>query len=266
MQVAVIGGGRSGAAIVRAVRERGCAVTQHSRSTGFDVLASGAGDGSAAGALAFAGADVLVEATGSFTTSRRRATDFFTRSTRTVAAVAERLGARHVLLSIAQCTRPEVQGYGYFAGKTAQEALAAEVSPRLTVVRSTQWFEFAEQTLDRMRVGPIALVPGMTIAPVSLDAVAEVIADVVVGKRGRIGPAPASGADVVEVAGPEAMTLWEMTSALPRSRALPVPVPLPIPGRVGQSFRGGALLPDPGAAVVGPRFAEWLEQGQRRFE
>lgn len=260
MRVAVIGGGLSGAAIVRAARDRGCEVSQHSRVTGFDVLGSSddAGDGSALRAVE--GADVIVEATGSFTTSRRRATDFFTRSTRTVSDLATRLGARHVLLSIAQCTRPELQGYGYFAGKTAQEALAATLSPRLTIVRSTQWFEFAAQNLQRMQAGPVALVPGMTIAPVALDAVATVVARAAAGDRSasRTGPGPVAGAEIVEVAGPEVTTLWDMTSALPRSRALPLPVPLPIPGRMGRAFRGGALLPGDGAEVVGPRFAEWL--------
>lgn len=243
MRVAVVGGGISGDAIVRAVRQRGCSVTQRSRSTGFDVLRDDA-------TAALADADVVVEATGRFTTSRRRATAFFTGSTGAIAAATARTGARHVLLSILGCTRPEVQGYGYFAGKTAQESAARASGARLTVVRSTQWFEFARQNLERLRVGPVALVPGMTIAPVALDAVAAVVADVVVGDRG--GP-------VVEVAGPERTTLWSMTTALPDPGVRPVP--LWIPGRTGRAFRDGALLPAPGTEVVGPRFDDWLLAG-----
>lgn len=241
MQAAVVGGGISGAAIGDALEARGCAVRRLSRATGFDVLRDDA-------VAALAGVDVVVEATGVFTTSRKRATEFFTASTEAISAAATAADARHVLVSIVKCMQPEVQGYGYFAGKTAQEAAARAASPRLTIVRSTQWFEFARQNLERMRFGPFALVPGMTIAPVALDAVAEVIADVVAGDR--TGP-------VVEVAGPDTMTLWDMTKALPDPGA--VPVLLPVPGRMGRAFRRGALVPDPRTEVVGPRFGDWVE-------
>lgn len=238
MQVAVIGGGISGAAIARAVEERGAAVRLLSRSTGFDVLRDDA-------RAATAGADAVVEATGLFTTSARRATRFFTGSTRAAGAAARASGARHVLLSIVGCTLPEVQGYGYFAGKTAQEEAARQVGAVLAIVRSTQWFEFARQNVERMRFGPVALVPAMRIQPVALDAVAAVVADVALGAR--TGP-------VVEVAGPEVMTLWEMTRGLDGPGARPVP--LRIPGRLGRAFAGGALLPGSAVEVVGPRFVD----------
>ena len=240
MQVAVVGGGMSGDAIVRAVEERGCAVTRLSRSTGFDVLRDDA-------RAALAGADVIIEATGQFTTNRKKATAFFTGSTRALSAAAATLGARHVLLSIVNCTLPEVQGYGYFAGKTAQEQAALIASPRLTIVRSTQWHEFVHQNLERMKVGPFALVPGMTIAPVALDAVASAIADVAIGDRTE---------PIVEIAGPETTTLWEMTKTAPHVRI--TPVPLRIPGRMGRAFREGALLPGAQAEIAGPRFQDWL--------
>ena len=240
MRAAVVGGGPSGRAIERALRERGASVELVSRSTGFDVTHDDA-------QARLGGAEVIVEATGRFTTSRRVATDFFTRSTRAIAATANASGARHILLSIVNCDLPEVQGYGYFAGKTAQERAAREESRNLTIVRSTQWFEFAGQNLDRMKMGPIALVPGMTVKPVALDAVAAVIGDCAVGGRPDA---------TIEVSGPEVTTLWRMTMSLPDRKVLPVP--LPIPGAMGRAFRKGALLPDGGVEVVGPRFDEWL--------
>jgi hypothetical protein len=240
MHAAVVGGGASGRAIERALRERGCEVTRHSRATGFDVLRDDA-------TRRLAGTDVVIEATGMFTTSGRRATDFFTRSTRAIAAAASDLDAHHVLLSIVNCSLPSVQGYEYFAGKTAQEQVARAVSPRLTIVRSTQWFEFARQNLERMRTGLFALVPGMTIAPVALDSVAAAIADVAIGARTE---------PEVDVTGPETMTLWDMTRALPHRGV--VPIPMPIPGAMGRAFRNGALVPPPGTEVAGPRFASWL--------
>ena len=243
MQVAVIGGGLSGEAIERALTARGATVEVLSRSTGFDVLRDDA-------PARLREAEVIVEATGRFTTRRKVATDFFTRSTRAIAAAANASGARHILLSIVNCDLPQMQGYGYFAGKTAQEKAARTESKSLTIVRSTQWFEFAGQNLDRLRFGPLAAVPGMTIKPVALDAVAAVIAESALGIR--------SGA-LIEVSGPEITTLWKMTMALPGRKV--VPVPLPIPGRMGRAFRDGALVPRGDAEVIGPRFGEWLPSG-----
>lgn len=240
MRVAIIGGGLSGRAIERAAIALGGSVDMLSRSTGFDVLAAGAAD-------RLEPYEVIVEATGRFTTSRRVATDFFTRSTRAVAAGARASGARHILLSIVNCELPSVQGYGYFAGKTAQEACARAESDKLTLVRSTQWFEFARQNIDRMKMGPVALVPSMTIKPVALDAVAAVIAECALGVR---------DGDFYEVAGPEVTTLWDMTKQLPDKHV--TPIPLRIPTGMGRAFREGALLPGPHAEVKGPRFAEWL--------
>ena len=240
MKVAIVGGGLSGQAIERAMAKHGATPKLFSRSSGFDVLRDNAVE-------RLGRADVIVEATGRFTTSKKVATDFFTRSTRAIAAAARASGARHILLSIVNCELPEVQGYGYFAGKTAQERVAREESENLTVVRSTQWFEFAGQTLDRMSFGPLALVPGMTIQPVALDAVANVIAECALGKR--VGA-------LHEVAGPEVMTLGEMTKRLPRKRVLPVA--MPIPGSMGRAFRNGALVPGSSVEVVGPRFSDWL--------
>lgn len=240
MRVAVVGGGVSGTAIARAITAQGVDAQLFSRSTGFDVLRDDA-------VARLTPADVIVEATGQFTTSKKRATDFFVRSTRAVAAAARAANARHILLSIVNCDLPEVQGYGYFAGKTAQERVAREESERLTIVRSTQWFDFPSQNLERMKFGPVALVPRMKIKPVALEAVADVIAECVTGAR--------TGA-LVEVAGPEVMTLWDMTSQLPHKSVKPLA--LPIPGSMGRAFRDGVLVPGDNIEVVGPRFADWL--------
>jgi hypothetical protein len=109
--------------------------------------------------------------------------------------------------------------------------------------------EFAEQNLNRMRFAGFALVPSMTIQPVALDTVAELIAEVALG---------VSSPAVVEVAGPQQTTLWAMTRALPGPK--PVAVPMPIPGRLGRSFAHGALLPVDDVEVRGPSFDAWLRK------
>lgn len=240
MQVAVVGSGRLARAIRDQCVERGATVTLHSRSTGFDVH-----DDEPSGRLGEP--DVVVEATDVFTQSAGRAKEFFRRSTRTVNAEARAAGAKHVLVSIVGCTRPDLQANGYYAGKAEQERMAEAEHERLTIVRSTQWHEFARQNVDRMRVGPLAVVPAMTVQPVALASVAEVVAQCVAGER------PERSYDL---AGPEVTTLWEMTRALPdRPRLL---APLPVPGRAGKAFRDGGLLPGPDAEILGPTFEEWL--------
>lgn len=240
MRVAIVGGGASGRAIHRALIEHGATVELLSRTTGFDVLREDV-------TARLSDADVIVEATGRFTISRRAATEFFTRSTRAIAGAARASGARHILLSIIGGDLPQVQGYGYLAGKAAQERIARQESPSLTIVRSTQWFEFAGQNLDRMKLGPFALVPAMTIRPVALDAVADVIAGAAIGAR--------PGA-LHEVAGPEVTTLWDMTAQLSGKRV--TPIPLAIPSRYGRAFRDGTLVPGDHVDVRGPRFSDWL--------
>ncbi len=104
MDVVVVGGGLSGHAIGRALSARGATARVLSRSTGFDVLHDDA-------VRALGRPDVVIEATGRLTTSRKVATDFFTRSTRSIGAAANATGAKHILLSIVNCEKPEVQGY-----------------------------------------------------------------------------------------------------------------------------------------------------------
>jgi uncharacterized protein YbjT (DUF2867 family) len=243
MKVAIVGGGRSGQAIERALLGRGLQAQLFSRSTGYDILS-----GDAAEKLGQLGQlDAIVEATGLFTTSKKVATDFFTRSTRAVGTAARTAGAKHVLLSIVNCEKPELQGYGYFAGKAEQERVAREANPNVTIIRSTQWFEFAEQNLHRFSVGPLALILAMKIQPVALAAVAEVIADSIVGAR--------TGTSY-DVAGPEVTTLAEMTERIRRKRLFQIP--LAIPGATWREFRNGGLLPNAEIEKIGPRFSEWL--------
>ncbi|MEO7125098.1 MAG: NADH(P)-binding protein [Nakamurella sp.] len=249
MRVAIVGGGNSGEAIARAVRERGGDAILLSRSTGFDVLDDAAPGKFHASRETDGGIDVFVEATGSTAASANASAAFFGHSTRTVAAAAGMFGARHILLSIVGCYLPAVQGFGYYAGKTAQERIAREASENLTIVRSTQWFEFGQQMLQRLGFGLSALVPSMRIQPIAMDSVADTIASCAL-EDGHD--------DVLEVAGPEVMTLRELVRRLPHRP--PVVLPLAIPSQWGRAFRNGTLLPSSSAIIMGPTLDEWLAQ------
>lgn len=244
MKVAIIGSGRLARAVRAHLARRHVPAQLHSHSTGFDVLDGSTHD--VGGEV-----DVMIEATNIRTQQARTATEFFVRSTSAVNALAVQSGARHILVSIVGCQRPELQGNGYYAGKAAQERVALFEHARLTIVRSTTWHEFARQNLERFRVGPFAFVPAMTIRPVSLDAVAQAVAECAIGDR------PDSA---YEFAGPEVTTLWQMTRPPPDTRALPIP--LRVPGGAGRAMRDGALLPQATHEVIGPRFGEWLNSGR----
>lgn len=243
VRAAVVGAGRLGRAVERALVQRGVGVRLFSRATGFDIR-------HAADAQRLGPAEVVVEATDIFTQKADVARDFFVQSTRAVSAAGRGAGARkHILVSIVNCEQPALQGSGYYAAKAEQERVAHCENDNMIIVRSTLWHEFARQNLDRFRVGPLAMVPTMTVQPVALDAVAAVVADCAVGDRRDTR---------YDITGPEITTLWNMTKALPKKRALPVPVR--IPGATGRAMRDGALLPSAKVEVVGPDYTTWLTQ------
>lgn len=238
MEAVVIGGGVSGQAIQHALTMHGVRVRLLSRSSGFNVLTDDA-------TRALGAADAVVEATGTQAMGRKSATDFFTRSTQNIGDGAQKTGAHHIVLSIVNCDHPDIQGLGYYAGKAAQEQTAREQGA--TIVRSTQWFEFAAQFISRARIGPLGIVPSMTMRPVALDAVARVIAECVTGERTARG---------YDVAGPQVMTLWDLaerTGNRPR-----LAIPLAVPGRTGRAFRDGTITGGSNVEIVGPDVNTWL--------
>jgi uncharacterized protein YbjT (DUF2867 family) len=243
----VVGAGRLGRSVETALRDRGVDTIVVSRATGVDVTAPRLDP------KPFEGADAVVEATDIATQKADLAAEFFTSSTRSInAAAREAAVGRHLLVSIVNCEHPRLAGNGYYAAKAAQERVAAEENENMTVIRSTLWFEFARQNLERMTKAFVSIVPQMTIRPVALESVAEVVADCVVGER--------AGARF-DVCGPSVMSLWQMTRALPDKRCVPLSVP--VPGTAGRALRDGALIPAPGCELIGPDFTTWLRQGLR---
>lgn len=239
-----MGRGRLALAVRSALVACGADVTLLSRADGVDVTAPFS-------LAPWGPVDAVVEATDVSTVRARAARDFFVASTTHVRRAAQDAGVPlHVLVSIVRCTDPELSSGGYYAGKAAQERAFRDLPSGVTrgaLLRSTLWFEFVRQNLDRMGRGPVALVPRMRVRPCALDAVAAVVAERCVGARTFVEH---------DVCGPEETTLGEMTRALPDRP--PVRVPLPVPGASGRAMRAGGLLPPAGTEVVGPSFTAWL--------
>ena len=114
-------------------------------------LTSGAGVDAA-----LAGCNAVVDVTNVTTTRRARAVAFFDAGTRNLLAAAERAGVEHaVALSIVGV---DTIDFGYYVGKRRQEELFVAGPVPWTVVRATQFHEFAGQLVDR-NVGPVVVVP-----------------------------------------------------------------------------------------------------------
>lgn len=245
MRIAVAGGtGLVGRMVVDAARERGYDVVVLSRSEGAD-LTTGAGL-----VERLTGVDAVIDTTNVTTQKRAEAESFFGGVTRTLLAAEATAGVgHHVALSIVGID--EVDS-GYYAGKRLQERVLTEGQVPWTVLRATQFHEFAEQALHFVTVGPFSLVPRMLSQPVAAREVAEALVELAAGEP--VGHAP-------ELAGPDRLQMVELARRVSKARGLRRRVvPVRLPGAAGRAMRSGALLP----TGDGPRgrvtFDQWLSE------
>ena len=247
MRIAVAGGtGMVGHHIVDVIRERGHEPVVLTRSTGVD-LTTGEG---LAGALD--GCDAVIDVTSVSTTSAKASREFFGAATRNLQAAEESAGVRHhVALSIVGAGEAP---YGYYAGKALQEELVAAGPVPWTILRATQFHEFAGQIFGRMKAGPLVLVPRMRSQPVAAREVAERLVALAVAE-------PAGWAR--DLAGPREERMADLSrrwaSAVGRPDRV---VELPLPGGFGRAMRAGTLLPGPDAELGAQTFDEWLGVGR----
>lgn len=239
--IAVAGGtGLVGRLVVEGVRRSGAEAVVIARSAGVDLTIGRGLD------RALEGADAVIDVTNIVTQNRRRATEFFEASTRNLLDAEVRQGVgHHVVLSIVGIDRV---GFGYYRAKLAQEDLVREGRVAWTILRATQFHEFAAQMLGG---GPVAAVPSMLSQPVA----AQEVADEVV----RLATSPPAGM-APEIAGPREERVPDMVRRLAAAQGRrPLVLTLPLPGPSGRGMRQGALLP----TSPGPRgtqtFGEWLE-------
>ena len=243
MRIAVAGGtGVVGRRIVESARARGHDVVVLARSHGVDLAT---GDGLAS---AVAGANVIVDASNIASSRRQVVTDYFVAATRHLHAAAHAAGVTHlVVLSIVGIDR--VPGFAYYDAKVAQEAEARRGPTPISIVRATQFHEFAGQLLSRFGVGPVASIPAFPIQPVATRSVAELLVDVAEGEPGKFP----------EIGGPEVVDLVAAARAtLARRGVRRAVLPVRIPGAPGRALRAGALLLSDDRNIAGPSFTQWL--------
>ena len=140
-----------------------------SRSSGVDVLT---GEGLAE---ALAGADAIVDVTNSPSFEDDPVMEFFTKATTNVVAAAKNAGVGHyVVLSIVGVDG--LPDSGYMRAKVAQEKLLTESGLPYSIVRATQFSEFADAITASMTVGDEVRVPDALIQPIAADRVASDVA------------------------------------------------------------------------------------------
>ncbi|WP_194288553.1 SDR family oxidoreductase [Ornithinicoccus halotolerans] len=254
MRLAVVGAtGTAGRHVQELARSRGHEVVPIARSLGIDA-ASGRGL-----AKALAGVEAVVDVTNRQSQRRGVAERALTAAARTLQRVGAEAGVgHHVLVSIVGVDRPGVGKLPYYRAKRVQEQEALAGPLPVTVLRTTQWFEFADTMLQLTGRGPVVLAPRMPrLQPVAVRAVAARLVDLA-----ETGP-PDHGATAarVELAGPAELSLRSLVTAVltaRRDRRLLVEVPFPAPRQVRRAIAEGGLLPGPSAERDSTTLDAWL--------
>ncbi len=246
MRIVIAGAtGTVGAHVAAVAHARGHDVVALARSRGIDIVAGGDPLDEA-----MAGADALIDVASVATMDADASTTFFRTAATHLLASAQRAGVAHVvLLSIVGI---DLIPHGYYAGKIAQEAVYAHSPVPWTTVRATQFHEFAGQVASQAKIGPLQLAPRARVQPVAAASVAEHL--VMIAERMPQGRA-------ADIAGPREEHLSDMIRAWVRRRGGRGPVlAVNVPGAQMRGMRQGLALPQPGAHLIGPTFADWLAQ------
>lgn len=184
------------------------------RSTGVDLTTgSGLDD-------VLAGVGAVVDVTNSYAADASTAREFFGAVTGRLLAAEQRAGVgHHVVLSIVGLDR--IEGNAHCAGKRHQEELVQAGPIPFTILRATQFHEFAGMVVGWTRRGDSAVIPPLLVQPVAASDVAHVLAEIATGApQGRApdlaGPEPQ---DLVDMARRTLAARGEIMKLVPRAVA-----------------------------------------------
>jgi uncharacterized protein YbjT (DUF2867 family) len=243
VKIAVAGGtGLVGRRTVEAVRRFGHDPLVLARSAGVDLT-------TAVGlAAALAGVDAVIDVTNTPSVDTDQVRAFFATVTGRLLAAEHHAGVpHHVVLSIVGLDR--VPDQGQYAGKREQERLALSGPVPVSVVRATQFFDFAAQVVGWTRRGQSAALAPLLLQPVAVTDVADVLVEVAVGE-------PVNG--ICELAGPETQDLVDMARRTLAARGEFLRLIPTWRGRYGVEMAGEVLLPGPDARIAPTTFDHWL--------
>jgi uncharacterized protein YbjT (DUF2867 family) len=247
VKIAVAGGtGLVGKMIVEALIAGADTPIVLARSAGVDLTT---GEGLDA---RLAGASAVIDVSNVTTLRAKKSAAFFAAATRNLLSAGQRAGVgHHVVLSIVGIDRVP---FGYYLGKRRQEELALSGRFPATVLRATQFHEFAAQLLARG--GTVVPVPAGPSQPIAAREVADALVAICRSEPAGLLP---------DLAGPRAEDLPDMVRRVARARGgRRLIIGIRLPGAPGRAMAAGGLLP----AGDGPRgtqtFSEWLEGQKNR--
>ncbi|BBX21947.1 hypothetical protein MTER_13580 [Mycolicibacter terrae] len=244
MKITVIGAsGQIGTKVVELLRAAGHETVAAARNSGVDVLT---GNGLAE---ALSGADVLVDVVNSPDFADGPVLEFFTKSATNLVAAAKAADVgNYVALSIVNCDG--LPDSGYMRAKVAQERIIAESGLPYTIVRATQFHEFADAITASLTVNGEVRVPEGLIQPI---AGADVAAEVARAAQA----APVDG--IVNVGGPEKMTFADMAGLALAHRGENLPIVVdPAAVYFGTKVGDTGLVTGDDATLTSTRLADWL--------
>jgi hypothetical protein len=227
--------------VAEEVRRTGATPVVIARSRGID-LTSGAGLASA-----LAGVDAVIDTSNVETLGAKRSIAFFEAATGHLLEAAEAAGVRHhVALSIVGCDRVDLP---YYLGKRRQEELVADGPVPWSVLRATQFHEFAGQLVARSP-RPFAMALRMRTQPVAAREVAAALVAAALDQPAGLLP---------DLGGPRAEDMGRMVRDVVRARGgRRIVVTVPMAGRAGRQVEAGGLLPGAGATLGSMTFDDWL--------
>jgi uncharacterized protein YbjT (DUF2867 family) len=246
MRIAVAGAtGRIGRLTTAALEAAGHETVPISRRAGVDAYTgSGLAD-------ALAGADALVDVTNNPSQNVAEIVDFFGTVTKNLLAAGEKAGVRHhVLLSIVGLDRGSRAPH--YAGKREQERLVTSGPVPWSIVRATQFHDFAAMVASRSEKDGAATIAPLLVQPIAQDDVAAILADVAVG-------APLG--DRLDIAGPGTEDLVDMARRTFAVWGKDIKLIPTWQGNFGTDMSGEVLLPGDGARLGTITFDDWLAAG-----
>lgn len=247
MRIVVIGGtGLIGSQVVKRLGEHGHDAVPASPNSGVNTVT---GEGVKE---VLRGADVLVDVSNSPSFADDDVMSFFTTATTNLTQAAKEAGVGHyVALSIVGTD--ELPDSGYLRAKVAQEKLITSSGLPYSIIRATQFFEFAGAIADSATVDGVVHLPHGGVQPMAASDVAAVVARTAASD-------PING--VQEIGGPEELTLdgWVRTVLAQRKDAREV-VGDPQAQYFGTFLTGKQLVPNEGAQLQPTSLADWLAAG-----
>ena len=254
MKIVVIGGtGLIGTKLVSNLRKRGQEVVAASPSSGVNTFT---GEGLTE---ALTGAQVVVDLANAPSWEDKAVMEFFQTAGRNLLGAEASAGVRHhVALTIVGDDR--LPASGYLRAKVAQENVIKASGVPFTIVRSTQFFEFAKGIVQSASEGQTVRLSPALFQPIAADDVAAALTDVALAK-------PVNG--IIEIAGPEPIRMDEFArrflSTTGDSRKVTADAHAEY---FGTELNDKSLVPGDKARLGATHFDEWLSRStaQRQRE